>query len=80
MCGFLQRKQVKHSEPSIISNNKLSTIMKKILTALILLLFTISAYPQARLVKDIDFDGVLDTVSIDHSTAIISCQLSSVKC
>ncbi|PKQ61973.1 hypothetical protein BZG02_13615 [Labilibaculum filiforme] len=51
--------------------------MKNILTGLLLILFNTFVYSQAKIEKDLDFDGIIDTVSIDHLQSIICCQLSS---
>ncbi|TPN86797.1 hypothetical protein [Aquimarina algicola] len=44
---------------------------------LIVINFTVSA--QHKLEKDIDFDGIIDTVFVDHDNATIVCVLSSEK-
>jgi hypothetical protein len=51
--------------------------MKNILVGILLVLCNTLAYSQDKLEKDIDFDGVVDTVSINHLQSIICCKLSS---
>jgi len=45
----------------------------------VLLLCANYAFGQQKLVKDLDFDGVKDTVYVDAKTAEIVCRLSSAK-
>lgn len=53
--------------------------MKKYLAMVILFLCANYVFGQKKLVKDIDFDGLKDTVYIDTKTAEIVCRLSSIK-
>ncbi len=45
----------------------------------VLLLCTNYAFGQQKLVKDLDFDGVKDTVYVDSKTSEIVCRLSTTK-
>ncbi|MBW1297919.1 hypothetical protein [Aquimarina litoralis] len=51
--------------------------MKTFLFSIILFLISITVVAQDKFQKDIDFDGVVDTVYIDLNTSTIVCLLSS---
>ncbi|RZL39543.1 MAG: hypothetical protein EOO96_00340 [Pedobacter sp.] len=51
--------------------------MKKLLTLIIMLNVYGFTYAQKKLVKDIDFDGKMDTVYIDETDYKIVCRLST---
>jgi len=51
-------------------------MMKKYLIILISILSCTYGFSQEKLVKDIDFDNIKDTVYLDTKEAVIVCQLS----
>ncbi|RZL51261.1 MAG: hypothetical protein EOP00_00140 [Pedobacter sp.] len=53
--------------------------MKKYLILLVTIFMCHSAFSQNALVKDIDFDGIKDTVFFEETTAVIICRLSTQK-
>lgn len=57
----------------------MKTAMKHFLYILIITLFCTNAFAQEKFVKDIDFDGVSDTVYFDKEKSVIVCQLSTQK-
>ncbi|MDR6969624.1 hypothetical protein J2X31_003657 [Flavobacterium arsenatis] len=50
--------------------------MKKLLISLLLFAYVFT-FAQEKLIKDIDFDGVKDTVYLDLEKAVIVCKLST---
>ncbi|MFB9077985.1 hypothetical protein ACFFLS_04865 [Flavobacterium procerum] len=53
--------------------------MKKIITIFTLIIFTNYSYGQKKLKKDIDNDGIDDTVFIDSAKSTIVCKLSTLN-
>ncbi|RZL32185.1 MULTISPECIES: hypothetical protein [Pedobacter] len=53
--------------------------MKKYLVIIIIFISYNAAFSQDKLIKDIDFDGVKDTVYVDAKTAEIVCRLSGLN-
>ena len=51
--------------------------MKQIIFLTTIFLINFSVLAQNRLEKDIDFDGIIDTVYIDNEKSVIVCLLSS---
>ncbi len=51
--------------------------MKQIVFLTTIFLINFSALAQNKLEKDIDFDGIIDTVYIDNDKSVIVCLLSS---
>src|SRR5690554_3383922 len=52
-------------------------VMKHLLYTLIITLFCTNVFAQEKLVKDIDFDGINDTIYVDTEKGVIVCQLST---
>lgn len=53
--------------------------MAKTIITFIFLLFQILVFGQDKLIKDVDFDGINDTVFLNVEKSTIVCQLSSQK-